>query len=160
MVYPIPKGRPIYPELVCPLANVFGDIANRYESGGCFIKLLFQLGGPSNIARFIVAVVIYSMYRMGRAGSIPQVFEEVLKLFPTTANSYTSGSIVSKVAIVGVVAPTFHRGPYSIFGPLSVPHPRTFQLNCLSNSYSAKQLRKYSLASVLVNLISARALTL
>lgn len=80
------------------------------------VLALFDLGGPSHVIRFVVAVVVNAFERVVGRGAPADVAEEGCKgLLPLFRDGNAAPSIVFKRGMVGVAAARFHGRPRRVF---------------------------------------------
>jgi len=85
-----------------------------------FILGLDLASSPSAIVRFIVAVIIYAIYREFRTWPWSHIGKEVFKrMFPSHTNRYTATPVTVPMRIFFPIAAIQHSAPDIIFGSLS-----------------------------------------
>jgi hypothetical protein len=106
-----------------PLGNAQGQSLQSHVAGSPSVLGLLPLGRPSDIAWFIVAVVVWvSIQTVCFAGTISDIREESVKRFsPTIAHDNPPGAIVSVRAALVIEASLQNRSPRPVlrraFGP-------------------------------------------
>lgn len=85
---------------------------NGYKLGfGCIPKL-DRWGGPTAVARLVIAIVIFAVERVTRRGSRPHIIQKILKTIqPSLAYGDASATISVIFWVVGVRAAILHLGP-------------------------------------------------
>jgi hypothetical protein len=75
---------------------------------------LFRLGRPSDVSRFVVAIVVYAINGMSGRRRISDVLVKGRKVFaPFFANAYASASIMPVLCVPWIVATSQHISPRS-----------------------------------------------
>lgn len=107
--YPHNKSGFGYVQVLSPLPSVHSFAIYSYAVvGSCVIALSF-LGGPSDISGLVVAVCIYSIYRMFLGWSWPDKAIKFHKaLSPLFTDCYTSAAVIFKSIVVRVIASVDH----------------------------------------------------
>lgn len=73
---------------------------------------LFLFGCPSNIARFIIAIIVYTVYAMFFRGSCPNVIIKSYEVMsPRFADFYTAATIEFPANSIGVGTPFYNAFP-------------------------------------------------
>lgn len=98
-----------------PRGNALCPAIDRNTSSISFVFGLLLACCPHAVIRLVVSVVIASINRVLQRRLPAHVCKEVLKLRPSLADANTASTIFGKVLTIGVVAPSQHCCPRSIF---------------------------------------------
>ena len=100
----------------CPLSHAQCDAIKCYFNIRPLVIALLLLRSPSNIVRFIIAIIIYAINRMFRGRPFANMVIKCHEIiFPFIANSYASTTIIFKGFIVRIVTTLKNIAPYAIF---------------------------------------------
>ncbi len=116
------KSRRLDTRLSAPLRQ--GQISALIFVAFIFLGIarLLRWGGPSHVARLVIAVVVDAVNRMVRRWLASHVLKERHELVaPSFTDGDASSTVAGEVLIVGVVAPRSHSIPLGIFWALAHP---------------------------------------
>ena len=102
------------PKVISPLSNSHSLPLVSQVNITSLIAILFSLGGPSAVSRFIVTFIVYAINRVLPTGSFAHVFDEFPELQPAFAYGDTSTSVSGIGGVLGVVTPTYHTNPRGV----------------------------------------------
>ncbi len=87
---------------ICPIEEVLGFSRKRQHSARSAVSRLLFTSGPTNIANFVMSIVVFSVKRVFGGGAWPNMFKELLKGVKTKFDS--ASTIVRIMRCTGIFA--------------------------------------------------------
>lgn len=109
---PASQGLVVDPEFVGDISHASSKPPNGVNSGASGVSVLHGSRGPSNISRFVPSVIVNAVNAMGSGRFLTNMVKERLKaVYPFGGNCNTAPSVIQKLRVFWVKAPTFEQNP-------------------------------------------------
>lgn len=114
-----------------PLGNRQGFALVGQEGVRATVISLFDICGPSAVARLVIARIIAAFNRISIRCSA-HIFQKITEVIPARTNGNPSATIIRKRLIVGIITPGPHTSPNAVSSSaihsMFVAHPATMIL--------------------------------
>ena len=101
------------PWIMAPLRERFCLTEGGEYDAGAAIGVLFRRGGPSTVARLVVAVIVNTINRFSNRW-FAHIGQKVLELLPSFADSNAAAAVSAPVSVLWVGASVAHASPARI----------------------------------------------
>ena len=119
-------GDPLVNDLVgdavlnCPLCKWLCDAVQLENGSGASVGRLRCHCGPTNVSRFVIAIVVYAVKGMLKGRSVANISKERYeRLTPRLVHTYAAAAVVLVGTVVLVEATRFYVAPDRVFGSVA-----------------------------------------
>lgn len=144
---------------LCSFREAYNITANVDAPSVASIALLFFHGCPTAVFRRVRSIAVNAVNAMRRTWALSHVGKEVDEQGPSLADGNASGTVVLKVGMFWIAAPSAHSVPYRVFAPPGhAMRGSSFHRFCISTATAGSASIGRQISTVNSRLFSARAL--